>query len=143
MPQAFLYLFDNPQPIDVTGDAQSSVQRDPSVPMNIINNVDDVGYNDAGIISDSRDNDYDPTVEQDYVVLDEENERAVGSRNGAANFTQNVDAAAPEGYHDDADIREGELPIQDFTYGNTEPQDVPLGDSILPDDQPIRNTDQS
>lgn len=72
---------------------------------------------DEPVPHESVDNEYTRTGEESYTVLDEENNNSVGSVAGLANKTQNVDANPPAGYHDDAEIREGKLPVQDVGYG--------------------------
>ena len=58
----------------------------------------------------SADSPYTELDEQGFSNLDEENDREVASRGGHANLTQKVGAEVDE-FDDDADIREGELPI--------------------------------
>jgi hypothetical protein len=67
--------------------------------------------------SGGADNDYTELDEQSYTTQDEENDSRVGSRAGLANMTQDVEASPPDEFHDDAEIREGKLPVQDVGYG--------------------------
>ena len=53
----------------------------------------------------------------------------MASRGGDANLTQDIGASPPPGVADDAEVREGTLPVQDFdaqSQNDTEPLDDEL-----------------